>query len=225
MVYASLTYLTLATVAAEVSVRLLPLLPTSLSDLKRIAGLTALRVVAELSAQLGVTTLLALVVLRVRGWYPPTKRKYKDGRQEAFMPALIPAVLLFTALIPLLLQLILGIWTPSLVPHHGEHLPSYPSNIFTGSIPQILPLSLAQHLAPITEPIKDVLQEVRDTAAVAWDTDPIWAGTRLLGGMSAGFGLRVLLPTRPWETTGIVLAGWAAAGLAGKWVDTLFERL
>jgi hypothetical protein len=32
----------------------------------------------------------------------------------------------------------------------------------------------------------------------------------LLGGMAAGFGLRVILPTRPWETMGIVLAGWAA---------------
>lgn len=50
-----------------------------------------------------------------------------------------------------------------------------------------------------------------------WDhADRVWAGTRLLGGMSAGFGLRILLPTRPWETTGIVLAGWGAAALAGR---------
>jgi hypothetical protein len=46
--------------------------------------------------------------------------------------------------------------------------------------------------------------------------DRLWLGTRLLGGMSAGFGLRVLLPTRPWETTAIVLAGWAAAAFAAR---------
>lgn len=54
--------------------------------------------------------------------------------------------------------------------------------------------------------------------------DRIWAGTRLLGGMSAGYGLRVLLPTKPWETTLIVLAGWMAAAFVGKVVAELPSR-
>lgn len=54
-------------------------------------------------------------------------------------------------------------------------------------------------------------------------TDLIWAGTRLLGGMSAAFGLRVILPTRPIETTMIVLAGWTAADMMGRLVRNICD--
>jgi len=65
--------------------------------------------------------------------------------------------------------------------------------------------------------VVDVIVQLEQEMIGAWaGVDRVWAGTRLLGGMSAGFGLRVLLPTRPWETTGVVLAGWAAAMLVGR---------
>jgi hypothetical protein len=76
-----------------------------------------------------------------------------------------------------------------------------------------------QALRPVLQPVSDVCAEMYAASAAAWASDPVWAGTRLLGGMSAGFGLRVLLPTRPWETTAIVLAGWSAAGFAGRWLE------
>ncbi len=63
----------------------------------------------------------------------------------------------------------------------------------------------------------NIVTELEGELNRAWNgADRVWAGTRLLGGMSAGFGLRVLLPTKPWETTGIVLAGWVAAAFVGR---------
>lgn len=185
-------------VLAEVVVRLAAG-PFSPGD----AVLTTARVVSELLAQLSVSTLLALVILRIREWWTPARwglyepsfplrQVHGDGRQLAFLPALVPLVLLYTTLLPLLLQLALSIWAnASYHPH-----PAAPSS----------PLSLADALpAFVPRTFTENLESV-------WNgSNKIWLGTRLLGGMSAGFGLRVLLPTRPVETTSIVLAGWGAA--------------
>ncbi|WWC73673.1 uncharacterized protein I206_107645 [Kwoniella pini CBS 10737] len=162
-------------------------------------------VLLEGITQHAVTLSLTLLALRIRRWYPVTlKRKVvdsrkRDGRQENFLPILVPLTILYTSLIPLLLQLILSIWyTPPQSIH--EHLPttnmalSFISSLPFNVPPELLDLEIALNHA--------------------WSrSDRIWIGTRLLGGMSAGFGLRVLLPTRPWETTGIVLAGWIGSAL------------
>jgi hypothetical protein len=114
---------------------------------------------------------------------------------------MIPLILLYTTFLPLALQLILSIWyTPD------------SSNVSTPFIR--LPSILTQH---VSEEILATVQDALQDAMTVWNqTDRIWAGTKLLGGMSAGFGLRVILPTRPWETTAIVLAGWGAASLVGR---------
>ena len=74
-----------------------------------------------------------------------------------------------------------------------------------------------QYARFIPERLGDTLVQLGDEMSRVWaGTNHVWAGTRLLGGMSAGFGLRVLLPTKPWETIGVVLAGWMAAALVNK---------
>ena len=122
-------------------------------------------------------------------------------------PSLVPLVLLYTSLLPLVLQLVLGIWyaTP------GRTVERDTMPFLVRSIPFNLDAYPDARLFIIG------LEELWHRA------DRVWAGTRLLGGMSAGFGLRVLLPTRPWETTGIVLAGWGGAALARMAIESVLK--
>jgi hypothetical protein len=120
-------------------------------------------------------------------------------------PIMISLTLLYTTLLPLALQLVLSIWYTHDISFNSTH--DY-------VIPAFLKHLLPHHLpSSIEGTITEILR--------IWErTDRIWAGTKLLGGMSAGFGLRVILPTRPWETTAIVLAGWGAASMAGRIMDS-----
>ncbi|OCF42645.1 hypothetical protein I317_03504 [Kwoniella heveanensis CBS 569] len=161
-----------------------------------------------------------------------------DGRRENFLPSLIPLTILYTSLLPLLLQLILSIWH---VPRNPSPSPSPSSSLLShlGSIHEIpmadssdtsilsliasilssaflppriqtsIPPNLQSGLQSFQLAISTSLDALRADKTYTWT----WAGTRLLGGMSAGFGLRVLLPTQPWETTLIILAGWVGAAL------------
>jgi hypothetical protein len=114
---------------------------------------------------------------------------------------MISLTLFYTTLLPLALQLVLSIW------YANEPTRQSTMNY---TIPDVIRGMFSPHMAG---QVQDTITQGLDI----WDrTDRIWAGTKLLGGMSAGFGLRVILPTRPWETTAIVLAGWGAASLAGR---------
>lgn len=190
------------------------------ADVTYVAG----RVVAEMAAQLLASTALTLVILRIRGWYPdrtepetvslPAVSK-RDGRQEGFLPSLVPLVLLYTALLPLLLQLILGIW-------YDSSLPSSDVDLSTLRAPDLAAL-VGPVLQPAARQLQTSIDDLVEHFALLWQhTDRVWAGTRILGGMSAGFGLRVLLPTRPWETTMIVMFGWVSAVAAGRQWDALW---
>ncbi|WVW86905.1 hypothetical protein I302_108960 [Kwoniella bestiolae CBS 10118] len=200
-------------VIAETTLRLLPAFTAgggiAMNQLIRIGSI----VLVEGIAQHAVTLCLALSALRLRGWYTMDNEgdkideKRRDGRRENFLPSLIPLTILYTSLVPLLLQLLLSIWyTPP--PSIHEHLPSTSTTIsFLSTLPFKVPPEL---------------MELETTLNHAWSrSDRIWVGTRLLGGMSAGFGLRVLLPTKPWETTAIVLAGW----LAAAWISQISHIL
>lgn len=116
---------------------------------------------------------------------------------------MIPLTLLYTTLLPLALQLVLSIWY------------AHENGTATAITPSIqLPPLLTDHVpAHLLGQFNDA---IHDMMGIWHRTDRIWAGTKLLGGMSAGFGLRVILPTRPWETTVIVLAGWGAASLVAR---------
>jgi len=119
---------------------------------------------------------------------------------------MISLTLLYTTLLPLALQLVLSIWYTQ----GSSNKSTYPYAVPTFINSLLLPQSLASS-------IEDTIAEM---LRVWGRTDRIWAGTKLLGGMSAGFGLRVILPTRPWETTAIVLAGWGAASMAGRIMES-----
>ncbi|KAK8854945.1 hypothetical protein IAR55_003684 [Kwoniella newhampshirensis] len=222
-------------VLAETAARILP--SNSNSDSTLDLGLDVLKVMRTIGAVVieglaqHLTTMgMVLLVLRWEGWYPPSgsrpmdaKLADPDGRKVNFLPRLIPLTLLYTSLLPLLLRLILSIWyTPPHPPppppaafHRHQHLP-LSSHTGSTSTPLLTLLSLPFSVPP-------ELVDVGCVAVNMWKgTDRIWAGTRLLGGMSAGFGLRVLLPTKPWETTVTVLAGWIVAGLVGRAIE---ERL
>ena len=122
---------------------------------------------------------------------------------------MVPLTLLYTSIIPLLLHATLQIWTtpPSIAPFSAEYaLPM--AGLFARH-------RTASHLRYLTS--------LYNEAAHVWCTsDKIWTGTRLLAGMSAGFGLRVVLPLKPWEVSAVVLAGWAAgAGVSAFVADTV----
>lgn len=119
---------------------------------------------------------------------------------------MISLTLLYATLMPLVLQLVLGIWYTSPEPLHPASEWDLATTFYlSGMLPEAIREALAGWLAALS---------------VAWyRSDQIWIGTKLLGGMSAGFGLRVILPTRPLETTAIVLAGWLAADAANRMIS------
>jgi len=119
---------------------------------------------------------------------------------------MISLTLFYTTLLPLILQLVLSIWYTHEPPNANTH----PFDLWhPGSLAGLVSDDMAESLCTF----------VNEAASMWQRTDRIWAGTKLLGGMSAGFGLRVVLPTKPWETTAIVLAGWGAASIAGRAFD------
>lgn len=117
---------------------------------------------------------------------------------------MISLTLLYSTILPLLLQLVLSVWQTA--------------DISSAQSDQPIQLSPLSHLFErLPESSRDPILAIAHDAMGMWNrTDLIWAGTRLLGGMSAAFGLRVILPTRPIETTMIVLAGWAAADFTSR---------
>lgn len=79
---------------------------------------------------------------------------------------------------------------------------------------------LAHHMA--ASHLRYLSSLYHEAAHVWFSSDKIWTGTRLLAGMSAGFGLRVVLPLKPWEVSAVVLAGWAAgAGVSAFVADAV----
>ncbi|WRT69720.1 uncharacterized protein IL334_006710 [Kwoniella shivajii] len=201
--------LILISAIAETALRVLPHMISSSGVTPAHICAIAGTVFLEGIAQHIVTITLALQALKHRRWYPcdpPEAEKddaKSDGRQKHFLPTLIPLTILYTSIIPLSLQLLLMIWvTPS------------QSHLTTTSLFSTLPFIVPQQLL-----------ELERALIEAWaHTDKIWIGTRLLGGMSAGFGLRVLLPTKPWETTVIILAGWMSAAFIGQMAERLLVK-
>jgi hypothetical protein len=118
---------------------------------------------------------------------------------------MISLTLLYTTLLPLALQLVLSIWYTYDISDKSAYNYTTPTFIHN---------RMPHHLASSIE------GTITEMLRVWGRTDRIWAGTKLLGSMSAGFGLRVILPTRPWETTAIVLAGWGAASMVGRIMES-----
>ncbi|KAM6504079.1 Arv1-like family domain containing protein [Amanita muscaria] len=127
-----------------------------------------------------------------------------DIRRE-FRISLVPLTLFYSSLTKLLLLWLLTIWRPSTT--------SIPSPSFRSSF-------LRSNSLFITPWREYILK-----AFVALDDDKIdkeWFIRNILGGMSAGFGLRMILDTHPLVTTLIIVIGWAfktlVATMVSHWV-------
>ncbi|RDX57368.1 Arv1-domain-containing protein [Lentinus brumalis] len=126
-----------------------------------------------------------------------------SGIREQFRYSHIPLTLLYSSLTKLFLLFCLSIWRPdgakSRAPSAAGLLPN--ATLFTH------PLVLAA---------LELLDEDK--------LDREWVVRNVLGGMAAGFGLRVVLDCHPIFTTIIILAGWlvktAVASFVSEWVGT-----
>jgi hypothetical protein len=122
-----------------------------------------------------------------------------SGIRQEFRLSLIPLTLFYSSLTKLFLLFLLTIWRPS---------PSSPAPLYASHI-------WSQTLG--TEYIDTVLRSI--------DIDKVdreWVIRNVLGGMAAGFGLRVVLDCHPVLTSIIILGGWAmktlVASLVSSWV-------
>ncbi|KAI0342915.1 Arv1-domain-containing protein [Trametopsis cervina] len=144
--------------------------------------------------------LASFVVLHVLEWArtavgrPPSR----SGIRTEFRYSHIPLTIFYTSLNKLLLLLLLAVWRPT-----------------TGGAPlqpQYDALTLFSH--PLVLGALQVLDDDK--------LDREWIVRNVLGGMAAGFGLRVVLDCHPVFTTMVILSGWgvktALANAVSAWV-------
>ncbi|KII89684.1 hypothetical protein PLICRDRAFT_158792 [Plicaturopsis crispa FD-325 SS-3] len=126
---------------------------------------------------------------------PATATSSESGIRDEFRLSLVPLTIFYSSLTKLFLLFLLSIWRPnSSVAAEPSYRASF-DNVFVSSALEILD--------------EDKL-------------DREWIVRNVLGGMAAGFGLRVILDCHPVFTTIIILVGWmvktAAASLVSGWV-------
>ncbi|KAG9101052.1 hypothetical protein FS749_010689 [Ceratobasidium sp. UAMH 11750] len=144
-------------------------------------------------------TLACIFLLRAIEWYGAIASQMpspKPGTRAEFQAPLVSLTLFYSSFTKIFLLLLLAIWqTP--VPATST------VSVKTGAG---LPDHLANH--PFTLHILSLLDEDY--------FDRAWVIRNVLGGMSAGFGLRVLLDCHPVLTTLVVLFGWLIKSLAAQ---------
>ncbi|PAV16445.1 Arv1-domain-containing [Pyrrhoderma noxium] len=125
----------------------------------------------------------------------PTHKK--SNVREELRLSHIPLTLIYSSLTKLFLLLLLALWKPSSMSSNRPRTFSQPS---TG-----------------TGFFRSALEILDDDTL-----DREWVVRNVLGGMAAGFGLRVVLDLRPVLTTIIILVGWMVktfvANLLSPWV-------
>lgn len=156
------------------------------SEMLRSFALVLVGATAEtLAFHLGVM-LACCCVLKVVDMFRGATRAKSSVRQE-FRLSLVPLSLFYSSLTKYFLLLLLTVW-----------LPASPSTSTSQSLP---PWVLTQNQA-----VRSAFQMLDDDKL-----DREWVIRNVLGGMSAGFGLRVILDDiQPLFTTLIIIFGWAA---------------
>lgn len=123
-----------------------------------------------------------------------------SGIHDEFRLVLIPLTLLYSSITKLFLLLLLSVWyspvQKSITPQLNSKVTSALSKL--ENHPTRMAVGLIVHMFD-----DDVF-------------DRKWVARNILGGMSAGFGLRVVLDTHPTITTLAILGGWAAKTFIGK---------
>ncbi|KAF5367139.1 hypothetical protein D9758_003876 [Tetrapyrgos nigripes] len=145
----------------------------------------------------------------VKSFKQRSPHKLSDIRRE-FRFSLIPLSLFYSSLTKLFLLFLLTVWRPSNAPVANRNTQEQ-SNV------QSSPLKWSNNTLWSDSSILDALSFMNDD-----QLDRQWIVRNVLGGMSAGFGLRVILDVHPVFTTIVILFGWltktAMAELIGKWV-------
>ncbi|PPQ94685.1 hypothetical protein CVT25_009540 [Psilocybe cyanescens] len=164
--------------------------------------------VAETVAFHGGITLTCYIIMKfldvVQSWARPTSAPKSSIRQH-FHLSLISLSLFYSSLTKLFLLFLLTIWLPTPTtsfPRAENSLPEW-ANLFWRN--------------ESTNYILNAMEVFDDDKL-----DREWIVRNIVGGMSAGFGLRVILDIHPFFTTVVILAGWTAktvvATLVSRWV-------
>ncbi|KAI0649169.1 Arv1-domain-containing protein [Trametes meyenii] len=132
-----------------------------------------------------------------------------SGIRAQFRYSHIPLTLFYSSLTKLFLLFCLSVWRPDSAKAG-----------FDTDVAHLQRRDLHPNATPFTHPLV-----VRALALLDEDTlDREWVVRNALGGMAAGFGLRVVLDCHPGFTTMIIIAGWlvktAVANLVSRWVGT-----
>ncbi|KAK2462948.1 hypothetical protein APHAL10511_005000 [Amanita phalloides] len=157
--------------------------------------------IAETIAFHSGISLMCYMTLALLNTIPYSKGTVPSDIRREFRFSLIPLTLFYSSLTKLFLLYLLTIWRPS-----------------TASIP---PPSFGTQFVQLNTS----WQECAQRAFIALDDDKIdkeWFIRNIVGGMSAGFGLRVVLDAHPLLTTFVVVVGWAhktlVASMISHWV-------
>lgn len=150
----------------------------------------------------GGVILASMLVLHISDWLDRVKYSREEsvsGVRQQFRTSLIPLSVLYSSFTKYFLLFLLTIWRPSASKIGGEPYryggPPYENSLVV-------------------------------RALEVWDEDKLdreWVVRNVLGGMAAGFGLRVVLDCHPFFTTAVILVGWvvktAVAELLRDWVS------
>ncbi|KAI0368620.1 Arv1-domain-containing protein [Pilatotrama ljubarskyi] len=132
----------------------------------------------------------------------PSAQAPMSGIREQFRYSHIPLTLLYSSLTKLFLLFCLSVWRPDAARAHTPQERAY----------------LHPNATSFTHPLVVRALELLDEDKL----DREWVVRNVLGGMAAGFGLRVVLDCHPFFTTIIIIAGWlvktAVANLVSGWV-------
>ncbi|KAI0833409.1 Arv1-domain-containing protein [Trametes gibbosa] len=151
-------------------------------------------------------TLACYAVLKA---LPASTQAPVSGIREQFRYTHVPLTLFYSSLTKLFLLFCLSVWRPDSAKAHAPR----------GTPPELHSDALT-YTNPLVVSALALLDEDR--------LDREWVVRNVLGGMAAGFGLRVVLDCHPVFTTIIIIAGWlvktAVASLVSSWVGTGLGR-
>lgn len=162
---------------------------------------------------IGITLSSSLVLIGLN-WFSAQQRKRKtkskdashtspntqNGVRQQLRYSHIPLCLLYSSLSKFFLLFLLSVWGHPKSPAQGLPPPRY------------------EHTIRVENPALRRVWEALDDDKL----DREWVVRNVLGGMAAGFGLRVVLDCHPFFTTIVILSGWGiktvVASVVGGWV-------
>ena len=137
-----------------------------------------------------------------------------DGAETLYESHHVPAAILLSSLTPILLLLLNLLWEarmPPVAPVPPRALSAEPMS-----------LTAAQPLATLVHAYDRLLLWMEDASR---EVTMEWAVRNLIGGVSAGVAIAVLMPSRPLATVLFLTAGWYAQGAVRALLATDESRI